>query len=166
MITMATWEVSLQPSRHSTNHAESPVTLATPNPLPQQQPRGQRAVLLVCTLLLVTDSENTVYLLGLSLRLVLRARNGLCSWLSSNGRRALERKPWRNTKKRTRYAKQKWQSRFTDDYQLCPLYYRFLLLLDKHPDAPNWTCFSWTVQKFNETSLWRHLRLKVCCAVT
>lgn len=33
------------------------------------------------------------YLLGLSLRLVLLARKELCSWLSSNGSRALERKP-------------------------------------------------------------------------
>ncbi len=34
-----------------------------------------------------------VYLLGLSFRLVLRTLKLLCSWVSSNGRRAFERRP-------------------------------------------------------------------------
>lgn len=46
-----------------------------------------------------------LYLLGLSLRLVLRARKGLCSCLSSNGSRALERKPCRVTEGEERYEK-------------------------------------------------------------
>lgn len=43
----------------------------------------------------VPQCENVTcfYLLGLSLRLVLLARKELCSWLSSNGSRALERRP-------------------------------------------------------------------------
>lgn len=39
------------------------------------------------------ENVTCFYLLGLSLRLVLLARKELCSWLSSNGSRALERKP-------------------------------------------------------------------------
>lgn len=43
------------------------------------------------------EGGNVLYLLGLSLRLVLRARKGLCSCPSSNGSKALERKPCRET---------------------------------------------------------------------
>lgn len=44
------------------------------------------------------------YLLGLSLRLVLLARKELCSWLSSNGSSALERKPCWKGKTRQRFG--------------------------------------------------------------
>lgn len=46
------------------------------------------------------EDMSVLYLFGLSLRLVLRARNELCSWPSSNGSKALERKPWERDKKR------------------------------------------------------------------
>lgn len=57
------------------------------------------ACVCACVCVLQSTQPLLLYLLGRSLRLVLRARNELCSWPSSSGSRALERKPWQKDKK-------------------------------------------------------------------